>query len=512
MDTTTSALLDRAIEAMRAAQWGPAQQALQDVLRQSPDDPVTLQLLGVVAFEAGRADDAIGLIQRAIALAPDYAEAHYNLATIRLRMGQAGEAAAGFRRALALDPRHFGAQLNLGGLLSQQGRLDEALEAYRQALAIDSQSATAHMNYANILKDLGRSQEAATHYQTALRLDPKSAEAHNNIGLLYRELGQLEAAAQAIERAIQLAPDNPQFKINLRDTYRRALPNWHFRMLADEVRNDAYRRAIEKAAPGRRLALDIGTGSGLLAMMAARAGAAQVVACEMIRPLARAASRIVARNGYGDRITVVAKKSTQLAVGADLPERADLLISEIVDGGLLGEGMLRTLRHANNMLAAPDAAVIPMAATVWGALIESADLRRQHRLESVAGFDLGELDMFRNPLAHHQFDMAHEPHRVLSRAAELARFDFRQLPESAASHRQALEIVEDGTAQAIAFWFDLKLDEEITLSTRPGAASHWRQAVVVFDRDRPVRRGEHVDLLVGHTDSGFRFDWPEPSR
>lgn len=511
MEATTPALLDRAIQAMRAAQWDAAQQALREVLRQSPDDPVALQLLGVVLFEADRVDDAMGLMQRAIALAPDYVEAHYNLATIRLRIGQAGEAAAGFRRVLSLDPRHFGAQLNLGGLLSQQGRLDEALVACRRALAIDSQNATAHMNYANILKDVGRSQEAAAHYQTALRLDPTSAEAHNNIGMLYRDLGQLDAAAQAIERAVQLAPDHPQFRINLRDTYRRALPNWHFRMLADEARNDAYRRAIEKAAPGRRLALDIGTGSGLLAMMAARAGAARVVACEMIQPLARAASRIITQNGYGDRITVVAKRSTQLAVGADLPERADLLISEIVDGGLLGEGILRTLRHANSMLTTPDAAVIPMAATVWGALIESADLRRQHRLDSVAGFDLSELDMFRNPLAHHQFDMAHEPHRVLSGTAELARFEFQRLPESAAARTQALEIVADGMAQAIAFWFDLRLDEEITLSTRPGAASHWRQAVVVFDRDRPVRRGEHVELVVAHTDSGFRFDWHDPA-
>lgn len=41
--------------------------------------------------------------------------------------------------------------------------------------------------------------------------------------------------------------------------------------------------------------------------------------------------------------------------------------------------------------------------------------------------------------------------------------------------------------------------------------SHWRQAVLVFDRDRPVRRGEHVELAVGHSDSGFRFHWPEPA-
>ena len=100
-------------------------------------------------------------------------------------------------------------------------------------------------------------------------------------------------------------------------------------MLADTARNDAFERAIAKAARGRRLVLDIGTGSGLLAMMAARAGARRVVACEAIRPLAQVATRIVAQNGFADRITVIAKRSTELAVGQNLSEPADLLISEV---------------------------------------------------------------------------------------------------------------------------------------------------------------------------------------
>lgn len=59
--------------------------------------------------------------------------------------------------------------------------------------------------------------------------------------------------------------------------------------------------AIEAAVPGK-VVLDIGTGSGLLAMMAARAGAARVIACEMNAAVAETARRIIAANGLADRM------------------------------------------------------------------------------------------------------------------------------------------------------------------------------------------------------------------
>jgi predicted RNA methylase len=334
--------------------------------------------------------------------------------------------------------------------------------------------------------------------------------AYHNLGELYREQGQYEAAVRALEQAVKADPGNAQYRVNLRDTYRRTIPSWHFGMLNDQARNDAFERAITKAARGRRLVLDIGTGSGLLAMMAARAGAERVVACEANTPLAQVAARIIARNGYADRITVVAKRSTQLAVGQDLPEPADLLISEILDAGLLGEGVIRSFRHACAALIAANAAMIPAGATVYGVLVECPELRRVNPIKEISGFDLGEFDIFRNPVAHGQITLAHEPHRVLSEPFEIARFDFRHLPNEAAPLPLTIQATADGTAQAVAFWFDLHLDDAITLSSAPGSDSkHWRQAVTFFERDRLVRQGETLPLTVGHTDTHFFFGWPD---
>jgi len=507
-EATTSALLDRAMQQLRARQWDDAAATLRQILDRAPDQPAALQLLGVATFESGRGDEAVRLMQRAIAAVPDYVEAHYNLANMFLFQGRLAEAEAGFRRTLELDPQHLGARLNLSGTLGRMGRLADAIESCRALLDIDPRNPVAHSNYANLLKDVGRTAEAINHYRQALTLDPASAATCNNLGLLYREHGQWEAAAQALEQAVKAEPGNAQYRINLRDTYRRMIPGWHFAMLNDLARNDAFAQAIAKAAPGRRLALDIGTGSGLLAMMAARAGAERVVACEAIKPLAQAATRIVARNGYADRITVIAKRSTELAVGQDLPQPADLLISEILDAGLLGEGVMRTFRHAAAALVAADAAVIPAGATVRGALIECPELRRINPIGEISGFDLSEFDIFRNPAAHQPFHMTREPHRVLSDVFEMTRFDFRRPPGEDVMRSVSLQATADGTVHAVAFWFDLHLDDAITLSTAPdGDSTHWRQAIAFLDRDRPVRQGENLRLSVGHTDSNFFFRW-----
>ncbi len=81
-------------------------------------------------------------------------------------------------------------------------------------------------------------------------------------------------------------------------------------------------------------------------MMAARAGARHVYACEMLPDLADLARIVVAENGFADRITVVAKASKDLVLGVDLPERATLLVTEIFDALLIGEGALPAIGHA----------------------------------------------------------------------------------------------------------------------------------------------------------------------
>ena len=137
----------------------------------------------------------------------------------------------------------------------------------------------------------------------------------------------------------------------------------------DTVRNEAYRRGIEATVEEDDLVVDIGTGSGLLALMAAKAGAHHVFAIEGDPALERAARRVVAANGKAESVTVVGRHSTQVKVGfgADVPTGADVIVTEIFDSWLLGEGMVPVMHDAvARGLLEPHGRVVPAGAQVSG--------------------------------------------------------------------------------------------------------------------------------------------------
>lgn len=506
--------------------------------------------LGVVHAVRGALDDARDCYRQAIALDPDHAEAHTNLGAMLLEQGQGAEAAECFAQALRVAPAHPAANLNQGSALLALGRIDEAIErlrqalelapadpaapfnlgnalraagdlnaaaeCYRQSLALAPQQARAHYALAEIMHEQGHTQQAEAGYRQAIALAPGLLAAHANLAVLLREQDRLSEAAVCLRQALQLAPEDAQLQRLLRITENRALPAWHFPMLADEVRNDAYRRAIEqRVRPGCRV-LDIGTGSGLLAMMAARAGAGSVLACEASPTIAATATQIVADNGMTDRIQVVAKRSTALTAGKDLPEPADVIVSEIVDVGLLGEGVVPSMRHALRELAAPGVVSIPAAARVFAQLVALPELRRAHPVGTVSGFDLGAFNRFQAADEYLDIQLAHHRHQPLSRVTEVLAVDFLapwpHIPDAAPQVTTiAFNTIDDGTAHAVAFWFELELAPGITLCNRPGGELiAWGQAVQFLDADVRLHAGRCIDVRVLHSDTRIAFEIAPP--
>lgn len=113
-------------------------------------------------------------------------------------------------------------------------------------------------------------------------------------------------------------------------------------------------KAIKKIHNQGRKAhvLDIGTGTGLLSMLAVKYGADSVVACEAFTPVADCAINIIHQNNFSDSIKVVKKHSTALTVGAgcDLEHKVNILVSEVFDTELIGEGAIKTFNHAHEHL------------------------------------------------------------------------------------------------------------------------------------------------------------------
>lgn len=84
-----------------------------------------------------------------------------------------------------------------------------------------------------------------------------------------------------------------------------------------------------------------GTGTGLLSIMAVRSGADSVTACEAFKPMAECCAKILEINGVADKIKLIPKRSTDVTVGedGDMKERANILVTEVFDTELIGEGM-----------------------------------------------------------------------------------------------------------------------------------------------------------------------------
>jgi tetratricopeptide (TPR) repeat protein len=203
-------LQDRGRYAEAADTW---RALLDDV----PDNVGWLSSVGFAELEDGNHTEAIGIMERVVALRPRFPGAHINLGTGLRRTGDAEGAEATFRRAIEIDPNFEPARINLASLLAVLGRLGDAADEYREAIRIDRGSAEAHFGLGSVLERQGRLDDAAAEYRLALASDIGHAMAGNNLGLVLEKLGRPEEAEPVYRRTIELTPRHAMTHFNLAD-------------------------------------------------------------------------------------------------------------------------------------------------------------------------------------------------------------------------------------------------------------------------------------------------------
>lgn len=330
---------------------------------------------------------------------------------------------------------------------------------------------------------------------------------------LARLMGKHGDRAVALDlsvRALDLAPDDGEVRAIAAEVMSADVPRWHFDIVRDDLRNETYAAALRRAIfPGCKV-LEIGTGTGLLAMMAARAGAAEVVTCESDHAIAMAAREIIDRNGYASRVRVVTKHSTELDVVRDLGGPADILVSEIVSNDLLGEGTLPVLEHATRNLLKPGAKVIPARGRVRVALAHD-DEWEDARMGQVVGFDLSPFNRLAAP--YREIHVGASRLMLRSDAADLFSFDFASggpFPESNAATTLA---AHGRRVTGIAQWIALDMDNEGHYENRPQPGSHssWSSVFYPFDRPLETTPGQPVTICGRHDRGALRL-WVDRAR
>ncbi len=319
--------------------------------------------------------------------------------------------------------------------------------------------------------------------------------------------GPVERAYELARLARMLAPDDPEIRSMTESPLAANVPHWHFRIVRDLVRNEAYEAALRRAVGPDSRVLDIGSGTGLLALMAARAGAGAVVTCEMNPAVADAAADIVALNGYADRVRVIAKRSSDLDVETDMGGPADILVSEIVSYDMLAEAVLPVMEDAVPRLLKPGGRVIPASGQLRVALGWWQGLADQ-RLGDVAGFDLSPFNRLEG--GSHRLKVGDPGLSLRSPPGDLFDFDFAS-GGPYPSRETHLDLVSDGgEVNGVVQWIRLRMDAEGIYENRPGpgAASCWAARFHPLLRALATVPGETVRVRGAHGRGHVRI-WSE---
>jgi type II protein arginine methyltransferase len=316
-----------------------------------------------------------------------------------------------------------------------------------------------------------------------------------------------KTSVELAQRAWSLAPDDPRVRVATEWALRRSVPRWHFPLVHDQRRNAVYEQALQQFVTPNTRVLEIGTGSGILAMLAARAGARHVYTCEVEPLIAAAAKENIVRNGFADRVTVIAKKSTALGVGADLPERADLLVSEIVGVDLVNEGVLPAIEDAKARLLHPDAQILPAEIAMRGVLVGGSRWTERFRMDEICGLDLSAFNRLAPPvvvpaITDQTLDDA------LSDEVELIRFNFRdhaKYPNG--KWIVTLKARTSGVANGIFCWIWLGFSDTVQYDNKPPCQSSWNPRLHVFVRPLHVHAGDALQLAIAHDGTTIAI-WP----
>jgi predicted O-linked N-acetylglucosamine transferase (SPINDLY family) len=200
--------------------WDEAFASFDRALAITPDHaPILVNYAAALETSIGRMPDnldrARALAERAVRLAPDFADAHFTLGTILLRHADRPAALAAFTAALRLAPGFADAHYNAGNQLLELGEGEAAIAAFTRAIDLKPNFLQARCNLATALIGQGQAARAITLMTETLAQWPHDSSAHCILGNALFAGGQLAAAVGAYEQACRLDPMSREANFNL---------------------------------------------------------------------------------------------------------------------------------------------------------------------------------------------------------------------------------------------------------------------------------------------------------
>jgi len=273
----------------------------------------------------------------------------------------------------------------------------------------------------------------------------------------------------------------------------------HEEMLKDEVRTKSYMHSIvqNKHLFKDKIVLDVGCGTGILSMFAAKAGAKHVIGVDMSTIIFKA-REIVKVNGLSDKITLIQGKMEEI----ELPfPKVDIIISEWMGYFLLYESMLDTVLYARDRYLAPGGLIFPDKATIFIAGIEDGDYKDEKIgfWDNVYGFDYSPLK--ETALSEPLVDTV-DVKTVVTDPVNILTLDLYTCTTADLAFKSNFELVarRDDFIHALVAWFDIDFTachKPIRFSTGPHTQyTHWKQTVFYLKDVLTVHQGDKVQCSL----------------
>jgi protein arginine N-methyltransferase 1 len=234
-------------------------------------------------------------------------------------------------------------------------------------------------------------------------------------------------------------------------------------MLADRIRMEAYVQALRRTVQPGSVVVDIGTGPGIMAVLACQLGASRVFAIEP-SPIIQVAREIAVANHCADKIEFFEDISTQIA----LPVRADVIVSDL-------RGVLPLLGHhipsivdARKRFLAPGGTLIGREDRIWVAVVEAPG-RYGKLVDPWERNGLGQdLSSARRKIVNDIQTARFSPDQLLTKPQLWATLDYTNVENPDIRGELDWTVQRDGTGHGIVVWFDMELADGVGFSNAPG--------------------------------------------
>ncbi len=278
----------------------------------------------------------------------------------------------------------------------------------------------------------------------------------------------------------------------------------HREYLSDPARLSAFGRAIQETVKPGDVVVDLGAGTGILGLLACRAGARKVYAIDA-GGMIEVARAICRANGFGDRVEFIKDVSTR----ATLPERADVIVADQIGRFGFEAGVLQFFADARARLLKPGGAIVPAALELWVAPVESPELFAQVEFWKTApgGFDFRPA---RSWAANTGYPAKLRGEQLLGDPAAGLSLDLSRPSLGKLALAATVSVTRAGTLHGVGGWFSARLSPSVTMSNSPLAAAPIKRRNVFFPIDEPVSvaPGDQVkvDMRILPRDTMVRWD------